>query len=71
MLGCPNPPLCLTVSSPCGLSIAGFYYLCISRRDGSIQGYYYDLSSTPFQRLSLQPVAQGAHGHAFGSYRLR
>ena len=73
---CPylrRPPRRCFVStqSDCGLSIAGFYYVCLNRRDGSIAGYYYDLSSTPFQQLTLHAVAQGGHGHAFGSYTLR
>ncbi len=57
--------------SDCGLSIAGFYYVCISRRGGSVQGHYYDIKSNPNQELSLQPVMQGECGHAFGSYKLR
>jgi hypothetical protein len=39
-----------------GLSIAGFYYCCLDRKDGTITGYYYDTDSTPNQKLVLQPA---------------
>jgi hypothetical protein len=57
--------------SDCGLSIAGFYYVCLNRRDGSISGFYCDPSSTPLQQLTMRAVAQGGQGHAFGSFSLR
>lgn len=52
----------------CGLTIAGFYYLCLCRQDGSIQGFYHDPSSNPYQRLSLKAGSSGASGHASGHY---
>eukprot|EP00891_Asterochloris_glomerata_P002968 jgi/Astpho2/2968/Aster-03287 len=52
----------------CGLTIAGFYYLCLCRQDGSIQGFYHDPSSNPYQRLSLMAGSSGASGHASGHY---
>jgi len=39
-----------------GLSIAGFYYCCLDRKDGTITGYYYDTDSSPNQKLVLRPV---------------
>jgi len=39
-----------------GLSIAGFYYCCLDRKDGTITGFYYDMDSTPNQKLVLTPV---------------
>ncbi|GKB95549.1 vacuolar import/degradation protein Vid24, partial [Tanacetum coccineum] len=36
----------VNVGSDCGLTIAGFYYVCFSCVDGSINGYYYDPNSS-------------------------
>jgi len=44
------------------LTIAGFYYLCISRATGEITGYYFDPNSTPYQKVSLQVSYQGSSG---------
>ncbi|KAJ9053135.1 hypothetical protein DSO57_1027313 [Entomophthora muscae] len=44
-----------------GLTIAGFYYICISRADGLIEGFYYDPTSKPFQRLELHPLPEDHH----------
>ncbi|KAL9256346.1 Glucose-induced degradation protein 4-like protein, partial [Drosera capensis] len=35
----------VNVGADCGLTIAGFYYVCFSCGDGSINGYYYDPNS--------------------------
>ncbi|PWA87762.1 vacuolar import/degradation protein Vid24 [Artemisia annua] len=35
----------VNVGADCGLTIAGFYYVCFSCVDGSINGYYYDPNS--------------------------
>ena len=35
----------VNVGADCGLTIAGFYYICCSRADGSITGFYYDPNS--------------------------
>ncbi|CAI7912681.1 unnamed protein product, partial [Closterium sp. NIES-53] len=35
----------VNVGPDCGLTIAGFYYVCFNREDGSVTGYYYDPSS--------------------------
>lgn len=35
----------VNVGTDCGLTIAGFYYVCFSCSDGSINGYYYDPNS--------------------------
>ncbi|RKP35198.1 vacuolar import/degradation protein Vid24, partial [Dimargaris cristalligena] len=40
-------------SSHHGLTISGFYYICMSRVDGSIQGFYCDAFSCPYQKLEL------------------
>ncbi|KAJ2664940.1 hypothetical protein IWW48_000554 [Coemansia sp. RSA 1200] len=40
--------------SETGLSIDGFYYICMQRTTGRIDGVYFDLSTQPRQRLSLQ-----------------
>ncbi|GKB73649.1 glucose-induced degradation protein 4 [Tanacetum coccineum] len=39
----------VNIGSDCGLIIAGFYYVCFSCVDGSINGYYYDTNSSPLQ----------------------
>ena len=41
--------------SACGLTISGFYYVCLRRSDGVLEGLYYDPQSSPYQRLYLQP----------------
>lgn len=35
----------VNVGTDCGLTIAGFYYVCFSCSDGSINGFYYDPNS--------------------------
>jgi hypothetical protein len=35
----------VNVGADCGLTIAGFYYVCFSCSDGSISGFYYDPNS--------------------------
>nr|GME00862.1 glucose-induced degradation protein 4 homolog [Ipomoea batatas] len=35
----------VNVGTDCGLTIAGFYYVCFSCNDGSINGFYYDPNS--------------------------
>lgn len=35
----------VNVGTDCGLTIAGFYYVCFSCNDGSISGFYYDPNS--------------------------
>ncbi|ORX78593.1 hypothetical protein K493DRAFT_362894 [Basidiobolus meristosporus CBS 931.73] len=50
-----------------GLTIAGFYYVCLRRCDGLIEGFYFDPSSTPYQRLLLKPKFDG-RGVSFSSY---
>ncbi|ERN07979.1 hypothetical protein AMTR_s00012p00253320 [Amborella trichopoda] len=39
----------VNVGKDCGLTIAGFYYVCFSCSDGSINGFYYD----PNSRLAI------------------
>lgn len=50
-----------------GLTIAGFYYVCIRRIDGHIEGFYFDPSSTPYQKLVLHPWNEG-RGVSFSDY---
>ncbi|KAJ0028700.1 hypothetical protein Pint_35384 [Pistacia integerrima] len=38
----------VNVGTDCGLTIAGFYYVCFSCSDGSINGFYYDPNSRYF-----------------------
>ncbi|GAB4817493.1 hypothetical protein N2152v2_004539 [Parachlorella kessleri] len=52
------------------LTIAGFYYICVRRSDGQIEGLYYDPSSSPDQKLELGALAGGEAGHAFAHYEL-
>ena len=44
------------------LTIAGFYYLCISRATGEVTGYYFDPNSTPYQEVKLQVIYEGESG---------
>lgn len=59
----------VNVGADCGLTIAGFYYVCFSRSDGSIHGFYYDPNSSPFQKLELKALMEGQGGHCFASYQ--
>mmetsp|Transcript_4742 Transcript_4742/g.11862 ORF Transcript_4742/g.11862 Transcript_4742/m.11862 type:complete len:228 (+) Transcript_4742:219-902(+) len=54
----------------CGLTIAGFYYVCLDRSTGDISGFYYDPNSSPFQKLELSHQPSGAAGHAFADFTL-
>lgn len=38
----------------CGLTISGFYYVCLRRSDGHIEGLYCDPQSSPYQHLVLE-----------------
>lgn len=61
----------VNVGKDCGLTIAGFYYVCFSCQDGSINGYYFDPNSSPFQMLELKPTHEGRSGVGFSSYQLQ
>eukprot|EP00850_Spirogloea_muscicola_P007785 SM000040S14797 [mRNA] locus=s40:378816:380886:- [translate_table: standard] len=61
----------VNVGSECGLTIAGFYYVCLAREDGAIHGFYYDPHSSPFQKLELQPTNEGRFGYSSATYELR
>ncbi|KAK9829261.1 hypothetical protein WJX72_004841 [[Myrmecia] bisecta] len=61
----------LNAGDDCGLTIAGFYYICLNRQTGSIEGLYYDSASTPYQRLNLKPMCEGGQGHSFGHFEFR
>lgn len=41
----------------CGLTIAGFYYMCMDRHTGAILGFYHDPYCAPFQQLQLNAVS--------------
>lgn len=49
-----------------GLTISGFYYVSLRRRDGEVDGLYFDPSSTPYQLLRLR-----GRGGGWGSFELR
>jgi hypothetical protein len=40
--------------SGCGLTISGFYYVCLRRSDGELKGLYFDPQSSPYQCLELE-----------------
>ncbi|KAF2824980.1 hypothetical protein CC86DRAFT_353686 [Ophiobolus disseminans] len=40
--------------SGCGLTISGFYYVCLRRSDGLCEGLYFDPQSSPYQCLRLE-----------------
>ncbi|KAL1321555.1 uncharacterized protein [Arachis hypogaea] len=68
----------VNVGTDCGLTIAGFYYVCFSCSDGSISGFYYDPNSRfssfsycPFQKLELKSTNDGRSGFSFPSYELQ
>eukprot|EP00897_Mesotaenium_endlicherianum_P009247 jgi/Mesen1/8350/ME000463S07796 len=61
----------VNVGADCGLTIAGFYYVCFCRRSGAISGFYYDPNSSPFQKLELRATCEGRSGHSFATYSLR
>mmetsp|Transcript_25087 Transcript_25087/g.47412 ORF Transcript_25087/g.47412 Transcript_25087/m.47412 type:complete len:253 (-) Transcript_25087:370-1128(-) len=61
----------INVGPDCGLTIAGFYYVCFTRADGSLEGFYYDPNSSPFQRLQLKASCEGRQGQSFGTYSFR
>ncbi|KAL0451125.1 UNVERIFIED_CONTAM: hypothetical protein Slati_1668900 [Sesamum latifolium] len=61
----------VNVGTDCGLTIAGFYYVCFSCSDGSINGFYYDPNSSPFQKLELKSTNDGKSGFSFSSYELQ
>lgn len=61
----------VNVGPDCGLTIAGFYYVCLSRGDGAISGFYCDPHSSPFQRLELKASSEGRAGYSFPMYVLR
>ena len=42
-----------------GLTISGFYYVCLRRSDGFLEGLYYDPLSSPYQHLELRAVGRG------------
>jgi len=49
------------------LTIAGFYYVCLSRETGNMVGYYYDPNSTPFQKIDLNVDFGGTAGYVTGA----
>jgi hypothetical protein len=48
--------------SGCGLTISGFYYVCLARKDGKISGLYFDPQSSPYQCLELESGGRGRVG---------
>ncbi|KAL9094060.1 MAG: hypothetical protein Q9165_003730 [Trypethelium subeluteriae] len=52
-----------------GLTISGFYYVCLRRSDGKVEGLYYDPQSSPYQHLRLSPVRAPGMGLAASGLR--
>lgn len=42
-----------------GLTISGFYYICMRRADGALEGLYCDPGSSPYQFLKLERRRDG------------
>jgi len=42
-----------------GLTISGFYYICLRRADGGVEGLYFDPQSSPYQHLRLESISGG------------
>ncbi|BDA43462.1 probable glucose-induced degradation protein 4 homolog [Coccomyxa sp. Obi] len=62
----------LNTGEDCGLTIAGFYYICMSRRTGEVHGIYVDPQSTPNHHLSLRPCTPGVPGsQTFSAFQYR
>ncbi|KAL3137890.1 hypothetical protein ABBQ38_005142 [Trebouxia sp. C0009 RCD-2024] len=62
----------VNVGDDCGLTIAGFYYICISRQTGTIEGFYHDPNSSPFQKLQLVPMRkEQRQGYVSSSFEFR
>eukprot|EP00656_Telonema_subtile_P030137 TRINITY_DN3315_c0_g1_i5.p1 TRINITY_DN3315_c0_g1~~TRINITY_DN3315_c0_g1_i5.p1 ORF type:complete len:197 (-),score=16.98 TRINITY_DN3315_c0_g1_i5:204-794(-) len=57
----------VNVNPDCGLTIAGFYYVCFDTRHGTVEGFYHDANSSPWQQLSLK-VSMGDTGQCFEEY---
>lgn len=49
----------LGVDMPAGVTITGFYYVCLHAVTGTIHALYYDPRCRPFQRLVMHPVPAG------------
>ena len=52
------------VRSISGASFSGFYYICLNKRTGVIDGLYFHSSSEWFQALRLEHVP----ARSFGAY---
>ncbi|OQV11926.1 Glucose-induced degradation protein 4-like protein [Hypsibius exemplaris] len=50
-----------TIREVTGASFAGFYYICLQKSLGKIEGYYYHRSSEEFQSLDLQQIVDYSH----------
>jgi len=48
------------IESVAGASFAGFYYICFSKANGAITGFYFHNSSEMFQSLVLTPVRESS-----------
>lgn len=58
----------VNVGPDCGLTIAGFYYICLTRATGEVHGYYFDPSSSPYQKLEMKASFEECQGKAFPTY---
>ena len=66
--GVPSPAMGDTMQGR-GLTISGFYYVCLRRSDGRVEGLYYDPQSSPYQYLRLNPVRVPGIGLAASGLR--
>lgn len=49
----------------------GFYYVALKRSTGRIEGFYFDRTTSPFQKLELAPCGStGVQGFNTSSYEL-
>ncbi|CAL5221407.1 g3592 [Coccomyxa viridis] len=57
----------------CGLTIAGFYYICLCRQTGDVEGFYVDPLSLPNHKLTLKAVTAGAPAgmQSFAAFQFR
>lgn len=63
--GSLGPQTSVEMSEGCGLTISGFYYVCLRRMDGRIEGLYCDPQSSPYQHLILDRSQQESHWWAW------
>ena len=48
-----------------GLTISGFYYVCLTRYSGHIQAFYFDPEGAPHQELAMKPLPKSFPAPAY------